>query len=88
MRILLLLHGHNLVKELFCRGTRSYSDSLVHFLKRHGGHYVVIRMRIQDFCRKEVRQGIITDSRERKAIYDVMKTANFDILLAFCTGMH
>ena len=81
MTILLLLHGHNLFKELFCRGFQSNKDSVADFLKRHGGHCVFICMHIQNF-RIEVKQGVITDGRGRKAIYVAIKTLLTWILLS------
>ena len=80
MTILLLLHGHNLFKELFCRGFQSNKDSVADILKRHGGHCAVICMRIQNF-RIEVKQGVITYGRGRKAIYVAIKTLLTWILL-------
>ena len=81
MTILLLLHGHNLFKELFCRAFQSNKDSVADFLKRHGGHCAVICMCIQNF-RIEVKQGVITHGRGRKAIYVAIKTLLTWILLS------
>ena len=78
MTILLLLHGHNLFKESFCRGFQSNKDSVADFLKRMVATVWLYACAFSI----EVKQGVITDGRGRKAIYVAIKTLLTWILLS------